>query len=150
MVAYAYTHLILCPRRGWFSTDDWSDRVSELEQLVERWTKYSDTECILSYDTIKNRVFEILRAVRGPLLFTCRTRLIVITSQTNVRPEEHKCNVALLNGAMVLNYDILNLAALAALCITGSQKKREDEKDILDERDVQNVGKLVELFHNVS
>lgn len=45
---------------------------------------------------------------------------------------------------MVLNYDILNLAALALLCITGSRKA-----DILEERGVQ-VEKLVELFHNVS
>ncbi|KAG8215225.1 kinase-like domain-containing protein [Butyriboletus roseoflavus] len=122
LVAYAYTHLVACPRRGWVSTEDWSDRVSELKQLVERWSKYGDTECILSYDTIRNRVFEILRV-------------------TEVRPEEHKCNAALLNGTMVLNYDILNLAALAAQCITGSRKK-----DILDERSVQ-IGKLVELFH---
>lgn len=43
----------------------------------------------------------------------------------------------------MLNQDILNLAALAALCITGSQKN-----DILDERGVQ-AEKLVELFHNV-
>ena len=52
--------------------------------------------------------------------------------------------MALLNGTMVLNYDILNLAALVALSITGSQKK-----DILDQRGVQVEG-LVELFHNVS
>lgn len=45
---------------------------------------------------------------------------------------------------MVLNYDILNLAALVALSITGSQKK-----DILDQRGAQ-VEKLVELFHDVS
>jgi hypothetical protein len=45
---------------------------------------------------------------------------------------------------MVLDYDILNLAALVALSITGSQKK-----DILDQRGAQ-VEKLVELFHNVS
>lgn len=66
------------------------------------------------------------------------------SSQTNVGPGGHKCNMALLNGTMVLNYDILNLAALVALSITGSQKK-----DILDQRGVQVEG-LVELFHNVS
>lgn len=45
---------------------------------------------------------------------------------------------------MVLDYDIHNLAALAALCITGPQKE-----DILNQQGAQ-LGKLVELFHDVS
>lgn len=45
---------------------------------------------------------------------------------------------------MVLNHDVLNLAALAALCITGSRKE-----DVLDKPGAQ-VGKLIELFHDVS
>ena len=45
---------------------------------------------------------------------------------------------------MVLKHDILNLAALMVLCITGSQ-----QEDILDQRGSQ-AEKLVELFHNVS
>lgn len=66
------------------------------------------------------------------------------SSQTKVRPEEHKCNLALLNGTTVLNYDILNLAALTVLCITGPQKD-----DILDQRGTQ-ADELVEFFHDVS
>lgn len=45
---------------------------------------------------------------------------------------------------MVLNHDILNLAALVSLSTTGPQKR-----DILDQRGAQ-VEELIELFHNVS
>ncbi|KAG6375569.1 kinase-like domain-containing protein [Boletus reticuloceps] len=122
LVAHTYTHLIACPRSGWFSKDDWSGRVSELKRVVDSWSQSGDIQCILSCNSIKNRLLEVLRAVR---------------------PEKHKCNSALLNGTMMLNCDILNLAALVALCITGPQKK-----DILDQRGAQ-VEVLVELLHNL-
>ncbi|KAI9571669.1 kinase-like domain-containing protein [Boletus coccyginus] len=124
LVAYTYTHLIVCPRRGWFSREDWSGRVSELKQQVGSWTESGDIGCILSCGSIKNRLLEILCATRVGL-------------------EEHKCNSKLLNGTMVLDYDILNLTALVALCVTGTQKE-----DILDQRGAQ-VDELVELFHNL-
>lgn len=68
LVAYVYTHLIMCPRLGWLGwvyNDDWSDRVSELKQLVERWIKYGDIWCILVCDSIKEGLLKVLRAVRG-------------------------------------------------------------------------------------
>ena len=45
---------------------------------------------------------------------------------------------------MVLSYDILNLAALAALYITGSSKQ-----DILGHGEAR-VGRLIELFYDVN
>lgn len=141
LVAYTYTHLIACPRRRWLSGDDWSGRVSELKHQVRSWTESGDIGCILSCDSIKNRLLEILRAVHI-LLFLDLSNLAE-SFQTRVGPEEHKCNSKLLNGTMVLDHDILNLTALVALCITGPQKE-----GILDQCGAQ-VDKLVELFHNV-
>ncbi|KAG9316824.1 kinase-like domain-containing protein [Chiua virens] len=124
LVAYTYTHLITCPYRGWFSSVDWSSQVWKLRKLVDRWIKWGDTWCFLSCETIKEDLLEILRATR-------------------MKVEEHICNSALLNETMVLNHDILHLAALAALCVTGPRKA-----DILEQR-AASVDKLIELFHSL-
>lgn len=85
--SFLYAHLIVCPRRGWFRTGDWSDQVSELKELAACWIKYGDTWCILSYDTIfSNTVLEVLRAVCGPLLFgTCPFRLVLLRRRLDLK-----------------------------------------------------------------
>lgn len=63
----------MCPQRGflgWVYNDDWSDQVSELKKLVERWAKYDDIWCILSCEKIKKGLLKILCAVRGLWVFS--------------------------------------------------------------------------------
>ncbi|KAH0828069.1 kinase-like domain-containing protein [Lanmaoa asiatica] len=121
----------------------------EIETIVKEFKGFSCSDKETCLELVRKvPIFPGLVAYTYTHLIACpraldKVRLLEILRATKVRPEEHKCNSALLNGTMVLNYDILNLAALAALCITESEKD-----DILDERRAQ-VEKLVELFHNL-
>jgi hypothetical protein len=66
--------------------------------------------------------------------------LLEVIRATGVGHEGYKCNPALLNGTMLLKYDILNLAALVAI-----------HHRITQERNFRPTWrKLVELFHNAS
>ena len=133
----------MCPRRGWLGrlyNNDWADRVSELKRLAQHWADYEDAWCILSCaSALKDALLKILCTV----CVTSSWLFLVDCPQTKVEPEEHKCNSALLNDTMVLKHDILNLASLAVICITGERKQ-----DILGKSGGQ-VRKLIELFHDV-
>ncbi|KIJ04270.1 hypothetical protein PAXINDRAFT_22448 [Paxillus involutus ATCC 200175] len=123
LVAYTFTHLNRCPRRGWITKDDWSMELSDLKERVQRWKKYGDTACILGYKTIRSDLVDILRG-------------------TKVLPDKHKCNTQLLDGTMLLEHDILNLAAVAALCVTGPEKNR-----ILTVVNLYEANLSIDLFH---
>ncbi|KIJ68018.1 hypothetical protein HYDPIDRAFT_25467 [Hydnomerulius pinastri MD-312] len=125
LVAYTFTHLNLCARRGWFFKDDWSAHLTDLNDCVRRWSSHGDTWCILSYDTIRSALLRILRATR-------------------VEPDDgHKCNMRLLDGTMLLKHDIDNLAALAALSVVGL-----DRDKVLEVQGYQTET-LIDLFDSL-
>ncbi|KIK80018.1 hypothetical protein PAXRUDRAFT_833784 [Paxillus rubicundulus Ve08.2h10] len=123
LVAYTFTHLIRCPRRRWFIKDDWSMELSILKECIQRWKKYDDTVCILNYKAIRSNLVDILRG-------------------TKVLPGRYKCNMKLLDGTMLLEHDILNLAAVAALSVTGPKKDR-----ILTVVNRYEANLSIDLFH---
>ncbi|KIJ18507.1 hypothetical protein PAXINDRAFT_8755 [Paxillus involutus ATCC 200175] len=176
LVAYAFTHLILCPRppREWFTKDDWSMHLPPQKTWVRRRAEFGDTICRSSYETVKLELVEILQKLpcRGRATKddwsvdlsglkervqrwkkygdtvcilgyeTIRSDLVDILRGTKVQPGKHKCNTQLLGGTMLLEHDILNLAVVAALCVTGLVKNRISTVVNLYEANLS-----IDLFH---
>ncbi|KAH7888969.1 kinase-like domain-containing protein [Phlebopus sp. FC_14] len=106
LTAYTFTHLQLCAPRGSNKSvyKTFAYRRSQLDSLIERWVRLGDEWCISCYYMIEEKLLDILR-------------------DAHVRADQHRCNTKLIDGTKLLKEDILNLAVLAAMAVTGPSMK---------------------------